>query len=212
MRPAVLGKALPTGLLVVASAAAAGGEATAQLSVGVMAGLNRSMATGSGSSGADARTGFMVGGTTTVLVAETFSLRPELYLSTKGSRFRTGPAGSDVRTMESVSVEIPLLAQLHTGPSELVRPHLLAGVSLGLTVRCRIDGADCSNDASLTRRAWEAGVVMGAELEVGRTAFGARYEAGLRPVGKFTWGTEIFDGVLSFTARYFLYSRSERVP
>lgn len=186
--------------------------ATAQVSMGVTAGLNRSALTGSGSSGADSRMGFMLGGTATVMVGEVFSLRPELYFSTKGSGFRTGPANIDRRTLETTSLQLPLLVQLHTGPAGLLRPHLFAGVSMGVAVTCQIDGGPCSEETNLTRPALQAGVVMGAELELGATAVGVRYEAGLRPVGRFSWGTEIFAGVLSFTARRFLYSRERRDP
>lgn len=204
--------ALRVGVSAVAVAVATGGGAAAQVSVGVTAGLNRSAVTGSGSSGADARSGFMLGGTATVMVGEVLSFRPELYLSTRGSGFRTGPANIDRRMLKTTSLQLPLLVQLHTGPAETIRPHLLAGVSLGVAVTCRIDDGPCAEETSLTRPTLQAGVVMGAELELGATALGVRYEAGLRPVGRFSWGTEIFDGVLSFTARRFLYSRERRDP
>ena len=209
-RRSALSTAVSVGVLAVAAVAATGVEAAAQLSVGVMGGLNRSTATGSGSSGAEARTGFMLGGTATILVGETFSVRPELYFSTKGSRFRTGPGGFDFRTMKTASVQMPLLVQLHTRPGGLVRPHLFAGVSLGVSVRCRIDAAECSEDESLTRGGFETGVVMGGEVEFGWVAVGARYEAGLGPAGQFSWGTDIFDGVLSFTVRSRVFSRGRR--
>ena len=201
--------ATAVGVLAVATFAAigAGTAATAQLSVGVVAGLNRSTATGSGSLEAEGRTGFMLGGTTTILVSETISLRPEFYISTKGSRFRTGPRSVDFRTMDVTSVQLPVLVQLHTRPGGLVRPHLLAGVSLGVAVACRIEADDCSQEESLTRERFESGVVVGAEVEVGGAAVGARYEAGLGPAGQFSWGTDIFHGVLSFTARYHVFSR-----
>ena len=201
------GGVLVVAALGVAGAAGAGTAAAAQLSVGAIAGLNRSTATGSGSLEAEGRTGFMLGGTATILVNETISLRPELYVSSKGSRFRTGPRSIDFRTMEAWSVQLPLLVQLHTRPGDLVRPHLFAGMSLGFSVACQLDAGDGSQEESLTRDRLEAGVVVGAEIAVGEAALGARYEAGLGPAGQFSWGTDIFHGVLSLTARYQVFSR-----
>lgn len=183
--------------------------ASGQLRAGVLSGVSRSTVTGSGSPGARARTGVIFGGFAILSLSESFSIRPEVYFSTKGSRFRLDPGTVETLAFETSSVQMPLLLQLHTGRGRQLRPHLFGGVSFGRRLGCKVSGRPCHDVEVLTRGSNETGLILGGEVELAGAALGVRYEAGLAPAGEFTWGTEIFDGVLSLTARYSLFS-SER--
>jgi len=161
--------------------------------------------TGSGSAGARARTGVIFGGFASLALSESFSIRPEVYFSTKGSRFRLDPGTVETLSLETSSLQLPLLLQLHTRRGQRLRPHLFGGVSFGRRLGCDVSGRPCQDVEVLARESYETGLILGGEVELARAALGVRYEAGLVPAGEFTWGSEIFDGVLSVTARYSLF-------
>ncbi len=178
---------------------------SAQLDFGVIGGLGRAGFTGSGAIEVMSRTTFLIGVMGDVPFGETFSIRPEFYVSSKGAEvnttlgdYRLGP--SKMFTLSYI--QMPVLAQLRTAQGGSVRPHLFGGVSVGVLLGCELQGRDCDDIAQIDYRAFDIGVVVGGEAEWRGLGIGARYEAGVRAVEASTLGNEIYNGVLSFTVRY----------
>ncbi len=178
---------------------------SAQLGFGVIGGLSRASFTGSGAIEVANRTAFLIGVMSDVPFGGTFSIRPELYVSSKGAEvnttlgdYRLGP--SKMFTLSYI--QMPVLAQLRTAQGGSVRPHLFGGVSVGVLLGCELQGRDCDDIAQIDYRAFDIGVVVGGEAEWRGLGIGARYEAGVRAVEASTLGNEIYNGVLSFTVRY----------
>ena len=181
--------------------------ASAQTAFGVIGGFNRARFTGSGAVDVASRTAYLVGAVGDFPITETFSIRPELYFSTKGAEVRTGlGSGADgpVKTFALSYVQLPFLVQLQPGSGGSVRPHLFAGVSVGAVLGCRLGTVDCDDIREINQHGMDAGVLMGGELEFGDIAFGMRYETGVRAVDATVPGNEIYNGVLSFTLKYML--------
>lgn len=191
--------------IAVALFAASFSPVSAQLGLGVIGGLSRASFTGSGAIEVMNRTTFLVGVMGDVPLGEIFSIRPELYVSTKGAKvnaalgdYRLGPS----KMLMLSYIQMPILAQLRTAQGGSVRPHLFGGVSAGALLSCELQGQDCDDIAQIDHRAIDIGVVVGGEAEWRGLGIGARYEAGVRAMEASTLGNEIYNGVLSFTARY----------
>ena len=189
-------------LLAVALLAAPVSGTRAQTSVGLITGLGFSTYFGSGASNVEWRTAFMGGGVAAFPVGETISIRSELYFSTKGSRVRTETGGVGENILELSYLQVPVLVQLQLPAAAVVRPHLFGGISLALPVRCTRNDVPCTDVEHLKVHSFDAGVLVGGEIEVFGIGVGARYEAGLSSVLTSVPGTDVNHGVLSFTARY----------
>lgn len=179
--------------------------ASAQPAVGVMTGFSRASFTGGGSRDAVARTTFLFGGVGELAFGEMFSLRSELYFSEKGARVETllgDPRTGPTKLFRVPYIQLPLLAQLRTSLGDHLRPHLFGGMSVGALLRCELAEEGCDEIEEIGYRSVDLGVLVGGELEWGGVAFGARYEAGIRAVEASVLGNELYNGVLSFTARY----------
>ena len=201
----VRGRAVASrGLLVAVTILAASfSPVSAQLGIGVIGGLSRASFTGSGAIEVVSRTTFLIGVTGDVPLGETFSIRPEFYVSAKGAAvntvlgdYRLGPS----KVFKLSYIQMPILFQLRTAPGGWVRPHLFGGVSVGALLGCELQEEDCDDIAPIDHRAIDVGVVVGGEVEWRDLGIGARYEAGVRAMEAST--PEIYNGVLSFTARY----------
>lgn len=180
-------------------------EVSAQPAVGVMTGFSRASFTGGGSRDAVARTTFLVGGVGEIAFGEVFSLRSELYFSEKGARVETllgDPRTGPTKLFRVPYIQLPLLAQMRTSLGDHVRPHLFGGMSVGALLGCELADEGCDEIEEIGYRSVDLGVLVGGELEWGGVAFGARYEAGIRAVEASVLGNELYNGVLSFTARY----------
>ncbi len=181
-------------------------EASAQISFGLLGGLNRTTFTGNGTARIGSRTGFMFGGVTDIPLTKNLSIRPELYFSTKGSQLSVQSSILPLATLDLFYLQLPVLVDLHPASEATVRPHLFGGLSLGFPLRCRLDSRDCGETEGLDPHTFDASVLVGVEVEFHKTGIGIRYGAGLISVGKSA-GAEIYNGVLSFTVRHFGWPR-----
>lgn len=182
--------------------------ARAQMPVDVIGGIQRTNFIGGGSGDFTWRTAFMVGVMGDFPVGETFSLRPELHFSSKGSAVKTelGEVGQAAYRLSYL--QLPLLGQLRTAPTGSLRPHLYGGLSVGVLLRCRLAEQSCGDIADFDQNRFEFGLVMGSEIEGWGGAAGVRYEVGLRPVdATFEAGNAIYNGTLSVTFRYQVWPR-----
>jgi len=179
--------------------------ASAQPAVGVLTGFSRASFTGGGSRDAVARTTFLIGGVGEIAFGEMFSLRSELYFSEKGARVETllgDPRSGPTKLFRVPYVQLPLLAQLRTPLGGHLRPHLFGGMSVGALLGCELGDEGCDEIEEIGYRSVDLGVMVGGELEWSGIAVGVRYEAGIRAVEASVLGNELYNGVLSFTARY----------
>lgn len=179
--------------------------ASAQPAVGVMTGFSRASFTGGGSRDAVARTTFLVGGVGELAFGEMFSLRSELYFSEKGARVETllgDPRTGPTKLFRVPYIQLPLLAQLRTSLGGPLRPHLFGGMSIGALLGCDLGDEGCDEIEEIGYRSVDFGVMVGGEIEWSGVAVGVRYEAGIRAVEASVLGNELYNGVLSFTARY----------
>ena len=178
-------------------------KAGAQMSLGFLGGYNLATFTGSGAVNLRYRTGFLIGATGTFKVSDSFSARPELYLSVKGSALPTGLNGSDDIVEFGVTyIQLPVLLQLHTSSSAKVRPHLFGGLSLGWPLACAFGPVDCQDLPDFRHQRADLGVVVGAEIEIAGMGVGARYEAGVMSLNRRAPAQEVSNSVVSFTVRY----------
>ena len=191
-------------LMAVALLAAPVSGTRAQTSVGLITGMGISTYSGSGASNVEWRTAFMGGAVAAFPVGETISIRSELYFSSKGSRVRTETGAVGENVLEVSYLQVPVLVQLRPPVAAVVRPHLFGGISLALPVRCTRDDVPCADVEHLDVHSFDAGVLVGGEIEVFGIGIGARYEAGLNSVLTSVPGTEVNHGVLLFTVRYML--------
>ena len=191
-------------LMAVALLAAPVSGTRAQTSVGLITGMGISTYSGSGAGNVEWRTAFMGGGVAAFPVGETISIRSELYFSSKGSRVRTETGAVGENVLELSYLQVPVLVQLRPPVAAVVRPHLFGGISLALPVRCTRDDVPCTDVEHLDVHSFDAGVLVGAEIEMFGIGIGARYEAGLNSVLPSVSGTEVNHGVLLFTGRYML--------
>lgn len=199
---AAVGRAL---LIALGLLTASDAPASAQLGLGVIGGVSRAGFTGSGAIEVNPRTKLLIGVTGDLPFGETFSVRPELYISTKGASLNTvlGDYGLGPSKVFSLTyIQMPILAQLRTAPGGPVRPHLFGGLSVGALLGCELQDNDCDDVEAIGHRTVDVGVVVGAELGWRDVGFGARYEAGVRAMEASMPGSEIHNGVLSFTLRY----------
>ena len=181
--------------------------ASAQPAVDVIGGIQRTNFIGGGSGDFTWRTAYMVGVMGDFALGETFSFRPEVHYSTKGSAVKTelGEVGQAAYRLSYL--QVPLLGQLRTAPGGPVRPHMFGGVSLGVLLRCRLAEQACGDIADFSQNRFEFGLVMGSEVEGWGGALGVRYEVGLRPVDATVQGNAIYNGALSVTFRYRVWPR-----
>lgn len=189
--------------------------ASAQPTVGVIGGVSRASFTGGGSGNVVARTTFLIGAVGQISFGETLSLRSELYISDKGARVETllgDPRTGPTKLFKVPYVQLPLLAQLRTSLGDRVRPHLFGGVSVGALLGCELEDTDCDDIEEIGHRSVDFGVLVGGEVEWNGVGVGVRYEAGIRAVEASVLGNELYNGVLSFTARYMFRRAPEGNP
>ena len=188
-------------LAVAALLAAASSELGAQTAApvaprfrfGITAGLN--FADMSEIEDSDMRMGFVLGGHLVMPFGPTFAFQPEVLYSQKGAKGSTvdEESGEEVDIeLKHDYLEIPLLLRMSIPTSGSVRPYLLLGPSIGLSMSCEIDGEsggvsvgiDC--DELLEPSSVDLGGALGGGIEfpVGTRAMslGVRYTAGFSEV------------------------------
>ncbi len=176
--------------------------ASAQTPVSVIGGIQRANFIGGGSGDFTWRTAYMLGVMGDFPLGETFSFRPEIHYSSKGSAVKTEFGQVGQAAFRLSYLQIPLMGQLRTASGGSVRPHMFGGVSVGVLMRCRLAEQACGDIADFNQNLFELGLVMGSEIEGWGGAAGVRYEVGLRPVDATVEGNAIYNGVLSVTFRY----------
>lgn len=163
-------------------------QETKSMQFGVKGGLNLSSLNSSDGSKSDMLLGFNLGVFDKLQVTSLIAIQPEFYVTTKGSSvtydnlFANGTAKFNLTYLE-----IPLLC--------VVNVTKLLDVQFGPYVAYMVDGK-VTNVANVTLFNYEqnintndynridAGIVLGAALEVGSITMGARYNLGMTKVGK----------------------------
>lgn len=202
-----VGRVFAVTLLGVVLHAAPFSAVTAQLPVGVIGGFQRTNFIGGGSGDFTWRTAYMFGVTGDFSLGDTFAFRPELHYSSKGSAVKTELGEVGQTAFRLSYLQIPLLGQLHAASGGSLRPQMFGGLSFGLLLRCRLAEQACGDIADFNQSRFEFGLVMGSEIEGWGGALGVRYEVGLRPVDSTVEGNAIYNGALSVTFRYLVWSR-----
>lgn len=188
------------------AAAASAAPVSAQVSFGVVAGPTRTSFSGPGSSGATARTGFMVGGVGELGLNDVFSVRPEVHLARKGARVLGWLGTRGYGSFALSYVQASLLGQLRAPVAEKAAAVLYGGLSAGLLARCSLAGRACGELQDFDGHAAELSIVWGAEIELFDAAVGVRCEAGANSVDAAARNA-VNNAVWSLTARYVLVRR-----
>lgn len=152
----------------------------------------------------DKRTGIVAGGFIVWPVTPVFAVQTEALYSQKGASVSSqGFAGE----LQLDYFDIPILARFSTSPSPRARVHVYAGPSFNFNLRARTTatfmGETSVQDFEDEIRTFEAGLVVGAGVEVARLLFEGRYAWGLSNVdAEEGTGTDptVKTRVLSFTA------------
>jgi hypothetical protein len=167
--------------------------AAARFRFGITAGLN--FANMSEIDDSDMRTGFVIGGHLVMPLGPTFAFQPEVLYSQKGAKGTTvdEESGEEVDIeLKHDYLEIPLLLRMTVPTSGGVRPYLLLGPSIGLSMSCEIEGEangvsvgiDC--DELVEPSSVDVGAALGGGIEfpvgTGAMSLGVRYTLGLSEV------------------------------
>ena len=140
------------------------------------------------------RLGFNVGIFTELAVGESFSIQPELLLTTKGNRIAYGDndnlfedllEGDDDAFIGDVEtnltyIELPLLAKFTIG--ETLNLHVGPYASYLLDASTSVDGTLGERLSDLDRngfRKWDYGLAAGIGIDLNLVTIGARYDLGL---------------------------------
>ncbi|MEQ9440791.1 MAG: porin family protein [Cyclobacteriaceae bacterium] len=140
------------------------------------------------------RLGFNVGVFTELAVGESFSIQPELLLTTKGNRIAYGDDDNlfqdllegdedafvgDVET-NLTYIELPVLAKFTIG--EVINLHVGPYVSYLLDASTDVDGSLGDRLGDLDRNGfneWDYGIAAGLGVDLNLVTIGARYDLGL---------------------------------
>jgi hypothetical protein len=181
-------------LLLVAAAATDLAAQRPRPAVGAEVGYSRSDLSGADANQIRSRQGALTGVFLYFPVRTGLAVRPELLFSLKGGRTLAELEGGGTATLdiELAYLELPVLA--HYAPAiGRFRPVLFGGPSTALQIGCDLQlvvqpdpiRATC-NEADITFREWDLGLVLGGGVEVhlnrATLALEARYTAGLRSV------------------------------
>ena len=159
-----------------------------QIQLGVRGGLNLSNLYASDASSSDMIAGFNLGVFNKIPVSSLLSMQPEFYVSTKGASVTYNNLFVDGTAKFNLTyLEVPVLC--------IVNVTRLMNVQFGPYVAYLVDGK-VKNVANVNLFNFEkninvndynrvdAGVVLGAGLEVSGITMGARYNLGMTKVGK----------------------------
>lgn len=152
--------------------------ASAQVAIGVKAGLNVATLSGDGTAGLDPRLGFAGGLQARFDLTPAVGLQVEALYSQKGAE---DSEGIDDGTYQFDYIEIPVLARVALPVSRLADAGIYAGPSFGIPVGGRFDSAeldelDIDYDGDL---ATDIGVAVGADYYGGPVGIDLRYTFGV---------------------------------
>ena len=137
--------------------------------------------------------GFTLGGFASYEVSKKFSIQPEILLTTKGSRINT--VGDIEQYNIFVYIEMPILAKYQLLKSKNFYMKGLCGPGISLKALARNDVGDLDNI-----RGYDLGLIVGAEVCLGRFSFEVRYELGM-----LNFDTSSDDADLKNTSLSFLF-------
>ena len=148
------------------------------------------------------RIGFNVGLFTELAVGESFSIQPEILLSTKGNRATYGQSGgvADIVGVEGdvksnlTYIDIPVLAKVTI--SEVLNIHVGPYASYLIGASISGDGDLGGGVTELNRdnfKTWDYGLAAGLGVDLDAVTIGARYNLGLVNVAKTTAADVILD-------------------
>lgn len=201
------------GVVVAALVAALGfpAQASAQVSLGMGAGLSVSDLGGDDVGDVDSVTGLTAGAFLTVPFGGVFSLQPGLYFVQKGTETtdETGTFSFDINYFE-----VPLLARLSLPTGGPLGVNFYAGPSLSFETSCEVGGssggvdatASCDDDAfagALDTKTMDVGFVGGAGLSVSTGSRASIFVDGLFDLG-LTSISDATTGELDMKNRSFL--------
>ncbi len=161
--------------------------------IGIKGGLNISNFYRDNVGDQNARFGFNLGVFTELAVGESFSIQPELLLSTKGNRATYGTddgvldlvgAEGEVKT-NLTYIDIPVLAKVTFG--EIINVHVGPYASYLIGASASTEGDLASGSEELNRdnfKAWDYGLAAGLGVDLEAVTIGARYNLGLVNVAK----------------------------
>ena len=161
--------------------------------IGIKGGLNISNFYRDNVGDQNARFGFNIGLFTELAVGESFSIQPELLLSTKGNRATYGNSGGvpDIVGVEGdvksnlTYIDIPVLAKVTFG--EIINVHVGPYASYLIGASISGDGDLGTGSEELNRdnfKAWDYGLAAGLGVDLEAVTIGARYNLGLVNVAK----------------------------
>ncbi|AHG92921.1 Outer membrane protein beta-barrel domain protein (plasmid) [Gemmatirosa kalamazoonensis] len=160
------------------------------------------------------RVAALLGAYAVIAVSRHVAIRPELLYSMKGAQAReivNSPAGPIPSTFTTNVdyVEVPVLARVEVASTGRVAPYLIGGPAVALRGVCDTEERGVveigrSTDCGDTVRRFDAGMVLGAGVAIGRIGagaldVGARYDVGLV---RIVPGTSERNRALSLTAGF----------
>jgi hypothetical protein len=152
--------------------------ASAQVSIGLKAGLNTSFWTGTDADNTDPRLGFSGGATLRYDATRSLALQTEVLYSQKGVALgSTSLADFSVR---QDYVEIPVLARVAVPVSRFADAGIYVGPSFGIPVSAKLVGSGNNGSASQDADAnTDIGITLGADYFSGPFGVDLRYTSGL---------------------------------
>ena len=180
---------------------------------GIKGGLNISNLYRDNVGDQNARFGFNLGIFTELAVGESFSLQPELLLSTKGNRATYGNNGGvpDIVGVEGevksnlTYIDIPILAKVTFG--EVINVHIGPYASYLIGASISGDGDLGNGSQELNRdnfKAWDYGLAAGLGVDLSAVTIGARYNLGLVDVAKSTAAEFILDNSKNSVLQFYI--------
>ena len=155
---------------------------------GVKGGLNLSNLYTSESSGSDLLVGFNLGFFDKLPLTETIAIQPEFYLTTKGSSVTyNGLLLDGTAKFNLTYLEVPVLVVVNLTPVLNVQfgPYLAYLVDGKVTNVANVSLFNFEQNMNVDDyNRFDAGVAVGAGIDLGSLTIGARYNYGLTKVGK----------------------------
>ena len=176
--------------------------------IGIKGGLNISNFYRDNVGDQNARIGFNVGLFTELAVGESFSIQPELLLSTKGNRATYGNSGSllqgEVKS-NLTYIDIPVLAKATFG--EVINVHVGPYASYLIGANVSTDGDLGNGSRELNRdnfKSWDYGLAAGLGVDLNAVTIGARYNLGLVNVAKTTVAEGVLDNSKNSVLQFYI--------
>jgi hypothetical protein len=156
---------------------------------GIKGGLNLTNLYVANTTNEHIKAGFNAGVFVKIPVTRGFSIQPELLYSVKGAKdtYNNVAQGSGEYRFNLNYLELPLLAVVNLGPNFNIHAGGYAAYLTGANVQDvnsngNIDGATDLNADNFNR--WDFGLVGGAGFDIENFTIGARYNYGLKNIGK----------------------------